>query len=427
MAVTLEDVINSRVSEEEMGTVKRTFGVKERPKGFVELKSLTRDVVEEKRINGKATADLIVLEQGVLSSLELLYEVAGKSGYLIWCADTYEMWYAPTQLCLDSNFIYRDDLEIKPIGVNDAELLEWYNSKVEGHNYGIVTCKKCYILDNPACETYEVYYNSNYPSLHYGVATPKGCTVHSYANRFQRDIAILELDELYSNTSNKEAGKLITKPMAENEAIIISDGAWIKGTCACAYVYLDNKAVVKNVEGVVPTDTEQAILIGELLGAFNALMLCYVRKKTNITYYYDNTNVPLLFKNKKLSAIPEVVEYKKLLIMMHNEGYNVTFVEIHPKTGENKAEENKALMFFHYQCDFACREIADIFKKNYKAFATNGSKDGLTYNQLNKSNSAGNRVKPKEQGINNTKKQRNYKDYKYYGKSKQNIHKGKDD
>ena len=148
-------------------------------------------------------------------------------------------------------------------------------------------------------------------------------------------------------------------------------------------MYLDNTSVVKNVEGMIPSDSEQAVLIAELMGAYNALMQCYMRKKTKITYYYDNTNIMGVFRSNRLVKIPEIIRYKELLTKLYNEGYNVTFVEIHPKTGENRSEENKALMFFHYQCDFACREIADIFKKDYKAFATSGNREGIPYSQIN--------------------------------------------
>lgn len=75
------------------------------------------------------------------------------------------------------------------------------------------------------------------------------------------------------------------------EAIIISDGAWLKEQCSSSVWYLDNVSAINLTEGIVPSDTEQAVLIAELRGAINALQLCYVKKKKKITYYYDNTSI----------------------------------------------------------------------------------------------------------------------------------------
>ena len=74
-------------------------------------------------------------------------------------------------------------------------------------------------------------------------------------------------------------------------------------------------------------------------------------------------------------------------------------------------------MFFHYQCDFACREMADIYKKNYKAYATTGNKDGVTYSQINDMLSRKNN-KPKSKNYNNG--QGTYKKPGHYNKSRNN-------
>ena len=107
-----------------------------------------------------------------------------------------------------------------------------------------------------------------------------------------------------------------------------------------------------------------------------------LRRKKKITYYYDNTSILNIFKNRKTEYIAEVVEYKELLEKMASESYSVKFVELHPKTGEGRDNDNHALMFFHNDCDGMCRKMADIFKKDYKSFAASDDKDGKTYQQV---------------------------------------------
>lgn len=87
----------------------------------------------------------------------------------------------------------------------------------------------------------------------------------------------------------------------------------------------------------------------DINGAYWALKKCMERAKAEITYYL---------------------------------GYKINFVELHPKTGETRDTDNKALQFFHNRCDAACRDMADICRKDYKAFTTNGSKDGKTLAKL---------------------------------------------
>ena len=305
----------------------------------------------------------------------------GASGYIIWCADTNQVWFAPTKDCLDANFIYRTDLEISEF-TGSKVAIDKIKSYVSEFRPGIITRKTCYILDMPGMESYEVYYKSNYPSLKYGKATPNGSFIHSYANRFERDMAILELDKLYSGASKDDARKMTKAELKPHEAIVISDGAWLKEQCSSSVWYLDSVSAINLTEGIVPSDTEQAVLIAELRGAINALQLCYVKKKKKITYYYDNTSILNIFKNRKTEYIAEVVEYKELLEKMASESYSVKFIELHPKTGEDRDNDNHALMFFHNDCDSMCRKMADIFKKDYKSFAASDDKDGKTYQQV---------------------------------------------
>ena len=195
-------------------------------------------------------------------------------------------------------------------------------------------------------------------------------------------MAILELDNIYSDTSKKEAGKMTKKKIGQNEAIVISDGAWMKEVSTSSVVYLDSERVLKCTEGRLPSDADQAVLISEIKGAIMALEFCKAFGKKRITYYYDNTSIVNVFRNRKTEYLEEIAEYKRLLESLQALGYQVNFVELHPKTGENRDTENKALMFFHNGCDAECRNMSEIFKRDYRSYAADGSTDGKTYSKI---------------------------------------------
>lgn len=356
----------------------RTKDKIERPRSEVTLRSLAKETVTHAKKQNDPTPDLIEIFSG---EFKFELDTAYTECYCIFCNDTLQMWVAPTKLCLDANFVYRDDLVIQQV-YSYNEVKEFFTTYLGGYPPKLLTRKTCYILDLPGNETYEVYYDSAYPSLTYGKATPVGSMVHKYINRFHRDMAILELDALYSDSSNKKAGVFTEKEFKQNEAIVVSDGAWMKEKSASACYYLDAESVIHLVEGRLPSEVDQAVLISEIKAAYNALGLCYARKKKNITYYYDNTSILNIFRNRKTEYIEEVKQYKDLCEMMLAEGYSVNFVEIHPKTGEDRSDTNKALMFFHNRCDDYCRDMCDLVKKDYKSYTQNANKDGKTYKQV---------------------------------------------
>lgn len=374
--------------------------ISERPSTEFKLLSVNEEDFERKKTQVEPTADLILLPKG---NLDEAVKLIGSAGYLIWCHNTREMWYAPTKLCLDANFIYRSDLEICEIVSHDNGV-EFYKKRSANLMPGVITRKVCYILDNPAGECYEVYFETNYPSLKYGKATPSGMFVYKYDDRFQRDMAIMELDKLYTDTSKTNAKALIERKMKEDEAIIISDGAWMKEVCSSSVVYMDNVRLLEQTHAANPSEKEQAVLIAEITGATLALQTCKLYGKRKITYYYDNTSIVNVFKNRKTEYIPEIKTYKTLLESMVEDGYSINFVELHPKTGENKDSENKALCFFHNNCDKACRAISDIFKKEYIANATLGNREGKKYQDF----------KPKQKSSNYPKQRKTGNDYKPY-------------
>lgn len=370
-----EEVIVPDSRQKHRGTT-----IKERPSSEFKLLSVNEEDFERKKTQAEPTEDLVYLPKG---NIEAATSSIGSTGYLVWCDNTLEMWYAPTKLCLDANFIYRSDLEICEIESHDNGV-EFYHERSASLLPGVITRKVCYILDNPAGECYEVYYDTNYPSVKYGKATPSGMFVYKYDDRFQRDMAIMELDKLYTDTSKTNAKALVERKLKANEAIIISDGAWMKEVCSSAIVYIDDTRLVQQTHAANPSDKDQAVLIAEITGATLALQMCKLYNKKNITYYYDNTSIVNVFKNRKTEYIDEIKAYKQLLTEMDSLGYRVQFVELHPKTGENKDSENKALCFFHNNCDRACREISDIFKKDYISNATLGSRDGKGFDDIKK-------------------------------------------
>lgn len=405
-----------QAEQEQMEQKHRSKTVRERPQTEVALYSLYEEDFVPKKVAKDPTPELVEMPVGMSPaecrdwlSEQLKNNTVDERGYVVICENTLQAWYCKNKLVLDMNFIYRKDLLIEQITSNDLPISALYENTASDYNPGVITRKTCYILDSPANETYEVFYESNYASLKYGKATPNGMFVHKYENRFHRDMAILELDDLYSNQSSKKAGVLTKRELASNEAIIISDGCWMKNSCSSAFYYLDATSLVKMTEGFLPSEADQAVLISEIVGASNALRLCVARHKKKITYYYDNTSILNVFRNRKTEYIQEIVEYKQLLEEMAQQGYNVTFVELHPKTGEDRANENRALMFFHNGCDKECQEMADIFKKDYKDIAALNNPSGKTFQQVKQEfkpkgkPGTGNGNKPGNMGANNFK------------------------
>lgn len=383
---TLKELLNSELSDTFTDlqniteNVRKSKLVLERPSEEVKLFSVSKESVEITKTQKDPTDDLIFLPIAA-SKGELLTLSLPEQGFLIFAKDTQECWIAPDQICLNKNFIYREDLEIMSY-TSLGDCLDRYLDINKDYLPGVYPTRKCYILNNPANETYEVYYASNYPAEKYGKSTPQGMCVHMYPNRFHRDMAIIALDKLYSNSSNKEAGKLTARTFEPNEAIIISDGAYMKNSCASSVVYLDKSSVIKCTKGFLPSDEDQAVLVSEVTGAIIALKMCLLNKKKKITYYYDNTSIVNVFKNKKTEYLSEIKEYKELLKEMDSKGFKINFIELHPKTGDNRDNENKALMFFHNNCDSECRIMCDIFKKDYKSFTTTNYQESESYKDI---------------------------------------------
>lgn len=335
--------------------------VQERPKSEVTLKALINKTTYQ--CEPEAPAGVHLLQPG--SSIRLP-DFATTAGFLVWCADTQQTWYVESKQHLDAGFIYRDDLIIYPCDdLSDAQATARNLNRDVDPN-GMVR-KSCYIMDDPIAGSYEVYYDPNYPLKHYGKSTPTGRNIWKYKNRWERDLDILELDAHYSEESKQEAKELIHNVLKDEDAIIISDGAWNLGVSAYSYVYIDSTRFSRVSEGCTPSSETQAVLIAEISGAYEALQRCILYGKTNVKYYYDNAQVLNTISSKRCAAVKEVQQYRELCEKFQEIGGTITYIQIHPKTGEDRGDMNRAVKYFHTLCDKECRVTADICSRDYIA------------------------------------------------------------
>lgn len=280
-----------------------------------------------------------------------------KAGaYYVFCEDTEQAWYCPTQDCLDSNFVYRDDLTIYKLDSKD-DLQAAYGETIEKVNRNYITKKTCFILNNPAAMTYEVYYEPTYPAVKYGKQTPSGMCTLRYKNRFHRDLDIMRLDELYASMSCKKAGDT-KKQLDDDEAIIISEGCCIADLCAEVFYYIDKTSVVKITEGCACVGEEQL----KILGAINVLSFCQLRGKKKITYVCNSNDVTLnVFKNNEAERSNEVKAYKKLCNEMVEKEYTIKFAELQLEDNEDADEQDRAFKLFKGYCEKECQDMVNIF------------------------------------------------------------------
>lgn len=365
-----------------------------RPDTEVELNNIIEHCKSVERLTKDPTEDLVKLPYGLCKNYEeILNSAKLGSGYIVFDKDTNETWYAHDITCLNKNFIYREDLIIKEVYFAEDARRVWHEFN-DSIDYSRVKSVVKYILEDPAAEVYEVYSDSSYVVHKYGKPVPVGLNVHKCANRFYRDMMILALDEYYSKSSKKQARELANKSLGDNEAIVVSDGAWLNNIAANSYYYLDDSTTIHFSEGTLPSDVKQGVVLAEVKGAYNALSLCYARCKMDIKYYYDNPNILNVLKSNKFKYIKEVQEYKRLLHNMHADGYSIEFIELHPKTGAERSNLNKALMYFHNSCDSSCEAIADICKRDYKKVASNNKQEGKTSSEIMKKECTYRKQKP---------------------------------
>lgn len=392
MKMRLIDLLSSMVDEkvaEEIAEMQSKQESLKKPEESVELKAVYEECEAYQKTEKDKTDDLIELETGLAS--DSLKDLIGykddndSEWYLVFDTNTKYSYLAKDLVCLNKNFVYRGDVEITTCKTVD-EVIDKYMETSGKYQQGCIPRFCCYILDNPSIEKYEVYYDSNYPKMQYGLATPKGCAIHKYKDRFNRDMVILELDRLYSQASKIRAREFTKMELKPNEAIIVSDGAYMKNACSSAVYYIAADQIMKVASGFLASDETQSVLCSEINGAYTAIKLAVdMHKKTDIKYYYDNTSIINVFKNRKTEYLPEVKTYKEYLVALKDRGINLEFIELHPKTGEDRSIDNKALTFFHNACDKECREMADIWSKRYDTLAIACNKNGVNLSSINQS------------------------------------------
>lgn len=392
MSTRLIELLSSTIDEDVLKEIEKEAKKDKklvRPENRVELNALNEDIIISEKTEKDKTKDLVELECGL--SRDEFWDIFtnnhecrnSNSMCYIYDKNTTYGYVAPSEECLNKNFIYRGDVEIYHCATLE-DVWNCYSDTSGKYAKGYIPRFACYILDNPGIEKYEVYYDSNYPKMTYGLATPKGCMIYKYPNRFHRDMAILGLDKLYSQASKIRAREFTKMELKNNEAIIVSDGAYLRNACACALFCITNDQIMKVSSGFLASDETQSVLCAEISGAFDAIKIAVdLHHKTSIKYYYDNTSILNVFKNRKTEYLPEVKTYKDYLMSLKNRGIEIEFIELHPKTGDDRQLDNKALTFFHNACDTECRELADIFSKRYDTLAIACNKKGVGLDKVN--------------------------------------------
>lgn len=385
MGMTLKDVMSNEVAEDlNQHSLKKL----KRPSEVLDLKSIRSEFIEISKQDYNATPELIEVDISCSDPVQKTEtQVYGDGSFLIQDINTKQVWIAPNELVLNNNFIYREDIDIFKIS-NEDEFRKTLQVMLEAHPFGVKPSRVCYILDNPVLECITPYYNSASVLQMYGVSTPRGCFIHKYPNRFIRDMAILKMNKKYTTASKRDI-KLLSKDLKPNQAIIVSDGAFLKNISANSMFYIDDKSIISMQEATIPSIPEQSVLISEIKGAINALSMCVAKNKRDIIYYYDNTSIVNCFNNKKLEYIDEVRDFKELIRALASSNFNVYFKEVHPKNIQDDEEnddellaERKGIKYFHNLCDDRCTEAAQIFNRGYKELISTNVEKGLTLADL---------------------------------------------
>lgn len=367
MKVNLQDLISGKIvlPEEPKKELKRPDNEVDLENNLSEFDGIVKSELPATDELNEIKVSLSDPLQTDLSSYEL------DRGYLIRDINTCQIFVVPSKKALNNNFIYRDDLDIREFS-NKEEFREIAQGYLELHPVGALNSRVQYILDEPAIEKYTPYYNHQLVIDKYGVTTPRGCFIRKYKDRFERDIALLKMDSKYKELSKSKAGEVV-KELKSNQAIIVSDGAYIKNCIASSVLYMDNLNIISLASCGLPSIEDQSVLIAEIVGATNALKLAIQNNKKKITYFYDNTSIINCFNNRKLEYIDEVKAFKELIIDMHAKKYDVTFLEIHPKTLQEDEADNarlldtrKTVKYIHNFCDSVCTGVVNIYVKGYR-------------------------------------------------------------
>lgn len=355
----------------------------EKPTEAVRLLAVHEDEAEvEKCVLDDKTDDLVVLPYGKTKDyLEVLNNVTG-SGFIIHDIYSKETWYAPDIICLNKNFVFREDVRIVQVKDKQEALDIWLTFN-EGITPSRLYSRFKYILDDPAAGTYWPFSSSDYVPKHYGKPVLQGTVIHKCKNRFQRDSLILMLEQKYTSESEKDVRELGKAELSDNEAIIVSDGSSRESTVSYCYYYMDNKSILRQSGCCTLTGGAKCTSsVAEIIGGLNAIKQCVAQGKHVIKYYFDNSVIINVFKSHKLDNIPEIKEYKNYLNQLNAEGYEILFCDLHPKTDKQKYKLNKALTYLHNSCDSECIVMAKMHYRNYTKKAMTDESTGNSLSRI---------------------------------------------
>lgn len=155
------------------------------------------------KVHRDPTKDLkeIILREDTLERISHI-----KTGYLVLCRDTKQLWYAHDMSCFKKNFVYVLDLLVLYI-TSSEKVINFYNKYIVSESMKNNTKKVCYILDMPLNSKYEVF-NDN---IDCKITMPEKSKLYKYKNRFHRDMDMIRLDKYYLNKLINEELDIINK------------------------------------------------------------------------------------------------------------------------------------------------------------------------------------------------------------------------
>lgn len=286
------------------------------------------------------------------------------------------------------NFVFREDVRIVQVKDKQEALDTWltFNESISPSR---LYSRFKYILDDPAAGTYWPFSSSDYVPKHYGKPILQGTVIHKCKNRFQRDSLILMLERKYTSESEKDVRELGKTELSDDEAIIVSDGSSRDFTVSYCYYYMDNKSILRQSGCCTLTENAKCTSsVAEIIGGLNAIKQCVAQGKHVIKYYFDNSVIINVFKSRKLDGVPEIKEYKEYLTRLNDEGYEILFCDLHPKTDKQKYKLNRALTYLHNSCDSECVVMAKMHYRNYTRKAMTDDSKGNSLSRI---------VKPQQQ------------------------------
>ena len=338
----------------------------EKPTKAVQLLAAHEDEAEVKKyVLDDKTDDLVTLPYGKTKDcFEVLNKVIGP-GFIVYDIYSKETWYAPDIICLNKNFVFREDVRIVQVE-NKQEAVDTWLTFNEDIAPSRLYSRFKYILDDPTAGIYWPFSSPDYVPKHYGKPILQGTVIHKCKNRFQRDSLILMLEQKYTSESEKDVREIGKTELSDDEAIIVSDGSSKESTVSYCYYYMDNKSILRQSGCcTLANDVKCTSSVAEIIGALNAIKQCVAQGKHIIKYYFDNSVIINVFKSHKLDNIAEIREYKDYLNQLNAVGYEILFCDLHPKTDKQKYKLNKALTYIHNSCDSECIAIAKMHYRNY--------------------------------------------------------------